>query len=87
MDKRTATVMEVDPEREIMLWLSNNDCLQPMDQVQWIKVMNCGVLQEHHKGIFRHVSEFKSVNVGPLSRSQWMLLGWKKLWDTSAQIT
>ncbi len=56
--ERTAPVMEVHPENDIPLWLSNNECLGPMIEVKWIKVMNCGVLQNHPKGIFRHICEF-----------------------------
>ncbi len=51
--ERSATVMEVDPEKDIPLRLSNNDCLEPMKEVKRIKVMNCGVIQDHPRGIFR----------------------------------
>ena len=64
--ERTATVMEVDPEKDIPLRLSNNDCLEPMKEVKRIKVMNCGVLQDHPRGIFRYIAEFKLVKAGPL---------------------
>ncbi len=58
--------MEVHPEKDIPLRLSNNECLGPMNEVKQIKVMNCGVLQNHPKGIFRHICEFKFVQSGPL---------------------
>jgi hypothetical protein len=58
--------MKVDPEKEFMLWLSNNDCLEPMKEVKRIKVMNCGVLQDHPRGIFRYIAKFKLVKAGPL---------------------
>jgi hypothetical protein len=64
--ERTATVMEGDPEKDIPLRLSNNDCLEPMKEVKWIKVINCGVLQDHPRGIFRCIAEFKLVKAGPL---------------------
>jgi hypothetical protein len=40
-----------------------------MDQVKQMKVVNCGVLQDHPKGNFRHICEFKLVKAGPLSES------------------
>jgi hypothetical protein len=37
-----------------------------MKEVKRIKVMNCGVLQDHPRGIFRYIAEFKLVKAGPL---------------------
>jgi hypothetical protein len=65
--ERSATVLAVYPDRDIPFWLSNNKCVEPMNQVRWIKVMSCGVLQNHPKTIFRHICEFKLVKVGHFS--------------------
>jgi hypothetical protein len=88
--ERTATVMEVHSETDIPLWLSNNECLGSMIEVKQINVMNCGVLQNHPKGIFRHIFEFKLVKCGPLpghKHKSMEAVRLEKIWDASAGIT
>jgi hypothetical protein len=85
--ERTATVMEVHPEKDIPLWLSNNECLGPIKQ---IKVMNCGVLQNQSKGIYGHIFQFKLVKSGPPPGHKHKLMEavrLEKIWDASAGIT